>query len=108
MTLSERRKAMEKEEEEWLCRGELKKRFYEWWLYSLESEDFKRVIEEVRKDFLKGFTDDDVFVLKEYGLEDDVKLTADAIKLKHEILMRWGKQSATAFFRWFGEKEGSE
>ena len=61
-------------------------------------------VNEARKEFLKDFTDDDIFVLKEYGLEDDGKLTIDAIKLKNEILLRWGKQSAIVFLKWFGNK----
>jgi len=62
------------------------------------------LVDEAKKEFLKDFTDDDFFVLKEYGLEDDAKLTVDAIKLKTDILLRWGKQSAMAFLKWFGDK----
>lgn len=61
-----------------------------------------KIVDEARKDFLKDFTDDDLLVLKEYGLEDDAKLHPDAIKLKSEILARWAKQSVPAFLKWFG------
>jgi len=69
--------------------------------------DLDKMLDEARKDFLKDFIEDDLFVLKEYGLEDDVKLHPDAIKLKSEILMRWAKQSVPAFLKWLGEPEKS-
>jgi hypothetical protein len=73
-------------------------------LNDVENKAIFDILDEVCKDFLKDFTDDDLFVLKEYGLEDDAKLHPDAIKLKTGILARWAKQSVPAFFKWFGTK----
>ena len=60
------------------------------------------VIDEMKKDF--ELSEDEEFILEEYGYEQLSKLTHGAIKLKLEILVKVVKQYRETKKKWLGDE----
>jgi len=64
---------------------------------------FSSTIDDAKKDF--ELSEDEEFVLEEYGFEELNKLTHDAAELKIEILVKTVKKYRKAKKKWFGDPE---